>query len=130
MQIEDNITFLADEVANYTATDILRLMDKSAFPERVHKQLSLASGHYAKALWNLRVLNLGSLLLLRVPPSQMAFTFEEDLSSFIPPAWLEFGNEDLNESLAVYHRASRGSSPREKSGNGTDAATQSDDIDD
>ncbi|GAU90177.1 hypothetical protein RvY_02632 [Ramazzottius varieornatus] len=128
-EVEDNVAFLADEVANYTAGDIYRLMDKSVFPEKALQELSMASGHYAKALWNIRVLNLGSLIVLRVPPSQIVFTLEEELSSLIPPAWLEFGDGDVNEALAVYHRVNRASS-RETPGNGTDVATQSDDIDD
>ncbi|OWA53338.1 hypothetical protein BV898_17771 [Hypsibius exemplaris] len=111
--LDDEIALLANEIANYTASDLIRLMDRSDEIDEARREMRMASAHYAKSLWNIRTLNLGSLVVLRTPPSLISFTFEDDLATVVPATWMHFGYADLTELLELYNSRNTASTTRE-----------------
>jgi hypothetical protein len=108
-QLQNEIALLANEIANHTAGDIVRLIDRSEVLDKARQEMRMAAAYYAKALWNIRVLNLGSLVVLRTPPALISFTFEDDLASYVPTTWMRFGYVDLEPSLQLYNTKNSGS---------------------
>lgn len=82
-----SIAWLADDLSQYLANDVLRVREPSA-TLLLRQEWTKYAAEANKGLKNLRLISLALLLSYRNGPTEMKFQNAEFLTGIVPPSWM------------------------------------------